>query len=628
MCGISAIFDKNSKHASPSFFENVLSLLHARGPDDRGTWNDKESAVTLLHTRLSIIDRSQAGHQPMISHDARYVISFNGEIYNHAEIKARLEEEKGLIDWKGYSDTEIFLAAIVHFGVAQALSIANGMFAFCLWDRVRKELLMARDRYGQKPLYYYLADDLLFASSEIAAFKLLSGEKFRISESALKDYVSHGYIASPNSIYEIIFQVEPGYCVVFSVKDNVSVIRKFQFSHRNINFLGSISQYHDDEYYISKIDELLTNAVNSHMVADVPVGVFLSGGIDSGLIATKAASVAGADLQTFTITFPGASFDEAPAARRVAAEIGSRHHEIDIDDASVVIAFDRIPSIWTEPFADPSQLAACILSQRARDHVTVALCGDGGDEFFWGYRKYNIAKKILRFTTDLSPNHRNICASGLDLVAACAAVAGLRSVERQSSTLSKWIDYTNLNDLCRNLDRTNGSKTLLAGSNGRADPLSGVNNLSEIPNYDQRYYLPDGLMTKSDRSAMAFSLEVRSPFLDNEVTSFAASLPSRFTFESSESKKLLRALGRRLLPSGIAERPKTGFSVPIRYWINGPLKDRSEYYLSPEVIRQIPFVHGARFQTLLQSWRRGNSALDRLVWNILILSYWHLSRAA
>ncbi|CAN1534683.1 AsnB Asparagine synthase (glutamine-hydrolyzing) [Sphingomonadaceae bacterium] len=562
----------------------------------------------------------------MASHNARYVISFNGEIYNHSEMKERLEGEKGLIGWNGYSDTEIFLEYIAHFGVAEALSKANGMFAFCLWDRDRQELLMARDRYGQKPLYYYRADDVVLASSDIDTIPLLKKFEKKIKETSFNDYLSYGYISSPSTIYENIFQVEPGYCVVLSVKEKIYFKKNFLFFTHNSAFNVPKSQSQDDEYYISKIDDLLTSAVNSHMIADVPVGVFLSGGIDSGLIAIKAASVKGADLQTFTVAFPGASFDEAPVARQVAAAIGSRHHEIEIDDSSVVATFDQIPDIWTEPFADPSQLAACILSQRARDYVTVALCGDGGDEFFWGYRKYNIAKRILSITKILSPNHRRICASGLDLVGACAAAARFRSAQRQLSTLSNWIDYTNLDALCSNLDRSNGSKVLLTATSGRPDLLSGRCNLSEIPNYDQRYYLPDGLMTKSDRSAMAFSLEVRSPFLDNEVTSFSASLPSRLTFEAPESKKLLRDLGRRLLPSGIAGRPKTGFSVPIRYWITGPLKERSEYYLSPKAIKQIPFIDGARVETLLESWRRGNSALDRLIWNILILSYWNLSR--
>lgn len=627
MCGIAALIDLTNTDCSESFIDSVFSCLKNRGPDDRGIWRDKEAAVTLFHTRLSIIDRSQSGHQPMESHSARYVISFNGEIYNHLEMKARIEDKRGRVLWNGYSDTEIFLEFIAEFGIAHALNETNGMFAFCLFDKEMNELTMARDRYGQKPLYYHLSNDILFASSDIETITLHSKFSGVISRRSVDDYISHGYIASPLSVYENVFQLEPGSCAIISIGDTIGIEKKFDFHSVDtvVRRTFATSDF-DDDFYISRADELLSNAVRSHMVADVPVGVFLSGGIDSGLIAAKAAQVLGGGLHTFTIAFPGATFNEAPAARHVAEAIGSRHHEIFIDDDALANAFDRIPYTWAEPFADPSQLAACILSEQAREHVTVALSGDGGDEFFWGYRKYNIAKSILKFGGRLSPLQRRYCSSLLSVSGTCAAAIGLRGWERRASFLANWIDYDDLDDLGRSLDRAPGSVALLRGVTERPDVFSRIVTLGDLPAYDQRYYLPDGLMTKSDRSSMAFGLEVRCPFLDNEIVSFASSLPDRLTVDSVRSKLVLRTLADRLLPHGASKLPKIGFSVPIRDWIEGPLKDRADFLLDEATRGRVTHIDGVRFARLLSSWRNGNSSFDRLVWNVLVLSAWQSTR--
>lgn len=627
MCGIAALIDLTGKDCSDSFIDSVLSRLKNRGPDDHGVWRDNESAVTFFHTRLSIIDRSPSGHQPMESHSARYVISFNGEIYNHLEMKARIEDSRGRVLWNGYSDTEIFLEFIAEFGIAHALNNTNGMFAFCLFDKEKNEILMARDRYGQKPLYYHLSNDVLFASSDIETITFHPDFSPAISRRSVEDYISHGYIASPFSVYEDVFQLEPGSCVIFSINGAIRIEKTFGFpAIDNVERKSFSARDIDDDVYISRADELLSNAVRSHMVADVPVGVFLSGGIDSGLIAAKAAQVLDGDLHTFTIAFPGATFNEAPAARHVAEAIGARHHEIVIDDDALANAFDRIPYTWTEPFADPSQLAACILSERARDHVTVALSGDGGDEFFWGYRKYSIAKTIFGLGGRLSPLQRHYCSSLLSVSGTCAAAIGFRGWERRASLLANWIDYDDLDDLGRSLDRAPGSVALLHGVAERPDVFPEIVKLGDLPAYDQRYYLPDGLMAKSDRSSMAFGLEVRCPFLDNEIVSFASSLPDRFTVDSVRSKLVLRTLADRLLPHGASRLPKIGFSVPIRDWIEGPLKERADYFLGEATRGRVTHIDGVRFARLLRSWRNGNSSFDRLVWNVLVLSSWQSAR--
>lgn len=639
MCGIVGYWDKNSANAK--IVEQMAMQIHHRGPDYAGVWLNLEANLALAHRRLSIIDLSPAGHQPMVSPCGHFTLVFNGEIYNHPELRADLEREGGHFDWRGHSDTETLLAALRHWGVEKTLQRLNGMFAFALWDSREQCLFLARDRMGEKPLYYGNSGGCFLFGSELKSFQAHPHWQPKIDRDALSLYMRHNAVPAPWSIYQGIKKLAPAHFVVIREAGrqisephcywNLAEIAEQQGVARQVES--------NTEALIDELDGLLRDAVNSRMAADVPLGAFLSGGFDSTMVAALMQSQSSRPIKTFTIGFHEQGYNEAVHAKAVAKHLGTNHTELYVTSKEAMAVIPRLPTIWDEPFSDSSQIPTLLVSELARKHVTVSLSGDGGDELFCGYNRYTQGYQIWRKLQLLPTPFRQLIGSLMQVFpgALLEALLGFLpkhfQIPHLADRLPKLADvirqksaegyYQNLISHWKQPDQlvldATEPKTIF---NRPEQHLELADFREQMMYLDSMTYLPDDVLTKVDRASMAVSLEVRVPLLDHRVVEFAWRLPLSMKLRYGQGKWILRQVLYKYIPKELVDRPKMGFSVPIGDWLRGPLRGWAEDLLDENRIIREGFF---RPEPIKQKWNEhlsGKRNWQYHLWDVLMFQAW------
>ena len=612
----------------------MADALAHRGPDDADVWLDGTAGVALAHRRLAVIDLSAAGHQPMRSRSGRYVISFNGEIYNHQELRHRVDARSGPVAaWQGASDTESLLAAIEHFGLAAALRYAAGMFAFALWDRQERTLYLARDRLGEKPLYFGWQNGVFMFASELKALACHPSFAGMIDREALALYLRHNYIPWPWSIYQGIRKLAPGSFVKLAFGDESSPAGELPeeeryWSLREVIEAGRERPFEGDAgEAVEALHEVLRQAVVSQVVADVPLGAFLSGGIDSSTIAALMQACSSRPVRTFAIGFDDPRYDEAAHAKEVANHLGTDHTELYVTPQDALAVIPSLPVLYDEPFSDSSQIPTSLVSAMTRRHVTVALSGDGGDELFGGYTRYFRTRTLWKILGPV-PNWMRRLYRGA--VAAFPAHWGRGRMYDRACKVSDLLDFRMPEQLyLRLVSHWKSPASIVRHTSEPRTCLSDHEAWPDAPELESRLmgidaltYLPDDILVKVDRAAMGVSLETRAPFLDHRVVEFAWRLPLAMKIREGESKWILRQVLYRHVPRNLVERPKMGFGVPLESWLRGPLEDWAESLLAESRLRDEGFFQPEPIRKRWAEHLDGSRRWDACIWDILMFQAW------
>jgi len=620
----------------------ATAILH-RGPDDAGVWVDAHAGIALAHRRLSILDLSPAGHQPMCSSSGRFVTAFNGEIYNHSELRTELEALGRAPSWRGHSDTETLLAGFEVWGIEATLKKSIGMFAIALWDKQTHLLTLARDRMGEKPLYFGWQGSgehrsFLFGS-ELKALKQHPAFAAPIDRDALCLLLRHNYIPAPYSIYQGISKLEPGCLLTVSLEQLEPKIGKYwntlEVASAGIKdqFTGSANEA------VDALERIAKDAVRQQMMADVPLGAFLSGGIDSSTVVALMQAQSARPVKTFTIGFNEEGYNEAQHAKVVARHLGTEHTELYVTSQQAMDVIPRLPSLYCEPFADSSQIPTFLVSQLARQHVTVSLSGDAGDELFCGYNRYQITKDLWS-KISLAPSPlRALAAKGITSIAPkqwdriARFIPGSSQYVSVGDKLHKGagvlashiVDELYLGMVSHLRDPSTwviGGKEPLTRLTGEHAALNGLDPVERMMALDAVSYLPDDILVKVDRAAMGVSLESRVPFLDHRIVEFAWSLPLEYKLRDGQTKWPLRQVLYRYVPRELIDRPKMGFGIPLHDWLRGPLREWAEELLGEERLRREGFFHP---EPIRQKWVEhlsGQRNWAALLWNVLMFQAW------
>lgn len=673
MCGITGTLASTAQ--SDAFLETSVramsaALLH-RGPDNAGAWANGESGIALGHRRLAIQDLSLAGHQPMASASGRFVIAFNGEIYNHLELRTELNGghlgASNVNEWQGHSDTETLLAGIAAWGLEATLKRCVGMFAIALWDRAEQTLSLARDRLGEKPLYYGWigqGDQTAFAfASELKALRAYPGFANPIDRQSLVQFLRFMYVPAPRSIYQGIYKLEPG-CIltvagVQPTKAPGKPLRPGQqlgslSIHRWWALADVVAQGVDKDQseaaLLGQLEVTLSQAVQGQSLADVPLGAFLSGGVDSSMIVAlmqkHARERGAAPVKTFTVSFDEAGFDESPHARAVAQHLGTQHHEMRVTAQMAQDVIPSLPWIYDEPFADSSQIPTHLVCKAARQHVTVALSGDAGDELFGGYNRYfwgpRIWNRLGRLPAPLRHSLGGVMqavpisiwnALGAPLLGTQEGVARLG--DKVHKLANRLEHVNNLNDLYRSLvTEWSDPAALVRGASGEVAtepfnllddpmPLHGLDTEPLPMMYqDAMTYLPDDILCKVDRAAMACSLETRVPFLDHRVVEMAWRLPLHMKMRGNTGKWALRQVLYKHVPKELIERPKVGFAIPVGHWLRGTLREWAEALLTETRLESEGYLQPGPIRRVWQEHLRGQRDHTAKLWSVLMFQAW------
>lgn len=620
----------------------ACAIVH-RGPDDEGVWLDREAGIALGHRRLSILDLSAAGHQPMHSSSGRYVIVFNGEVYNHAAIRRELEQIEPRI-WRGHSDTEVMLEAFEAWGIEGALQRFCGMFAIALWDRRERKLHLMRDRIGEKPLYYGWCGKTFLFGSELKAIRAHPEFSADIDRNALALYMRHNCIPAPHTIYQSIYKLIPGSVLTVSASDTVRPQPEVYWSALSIAEQGLKTPFQgSDREAAESLEQLLRDAIGSQMIADVPLGAFLSGGIDSSTIVALMQAQSNRPVKTFTIGFSESDYNEAPFAREVARHLGTDHAELYVTPEDCLSVIPCLPTMYDEPFADSSQIPTYLVSQLTRQHVAVGLSGDAGDELFGGYNRYFWWRKIWERVHNVPLPLRRSAAmmmkavSPSSLTAVFNAMSPLlpRSMRQKSAgdKLHKLAGILDVHDPMEMYGRfvshwhnpTNlvvGSTEPITSVSDRSNRLSVDDNALQMMYLDLISYLPDDILVKVDRAAMAVSLETRVPFLDHRVVEFAWRLPSAMKIRNGQGKWILRQILYKYVPEALIERPKAGFGIPIVTWLRGPLRDWAEALLDERRLREEGFFSPEPIRIMWKQHLSGSHNWQYHLWDVLMFQAW------
>ena len=641
MCGIAGLIDRTVSDLDGVCAAMVATLTH-RGPDDFGYWIERDVGLAMGHRRLSIVDLSPAGHQPMASASGRYQITLNGEIYNHAALRAGLESSGAAPAWRGHSDTETLLAAIEAWGLRRALQNSVGMFALALWDREQRQLSLARDRAGEKPLYFGRAGGAFLYGSELKALQAHPGFDAEIDRGCLALFLRHNYVPEPGCIYRGIERVPAGTIVEIDELGRATAPHPYWNAAAVADAPPGGSFSGSDRDAVEALERVLGEAVGLQMMADVPLGAFLSGGIDSSLIVALMQRRSSRRVRTFTIGFTSPDYDESGHARAVAQHLGTEHTELIVTPAEAMGVIPRLPTIYDEPFADSSQIPTHLVAQLARQHVTVSLSGDAGDELFGGYNRYTWAKRIADVRRRLGPLRG-------------PAVHSIHSISPETWTRvfglgkrfvsPRWREMRAGDKLHRAADLLAQPlpemyRALISHWPAPADVVVGgwepQSQLTEIMArgskqrfeeqmmfWDFMSYLPGDILVKVDRAAMAVSLETRVPMLDHRVIEFAWSLPLSLRVRAGTGKWLLKELLARYVPRSLTERPKTGFGIPIDSWLRGPLRDWAESLLDESRLRREGFLQPAPIRQKWLEHLSGRRNWAYWLWDVLMFQSWH-----
>jgi asparagine synthase (glutamine-hydrolysing) len=643
MCGITGFIGRVD---DPIQTINLMkgAIAH-RGPDSSNYWIDESNFIALGHQRLAILDVSEAGSQPMLSPSSKYVIVYNGEIYNHLELRKELEElSDQKIIWKGKSDTETLVVSLDLLGIEKTLKKCLGMFAIAIWNQKSKKLTLARDRAGEKPLYYGWVNNKFVFASELKSIRQFPEFANPISKEALVNYLHVNYVPAPYSIYEDIFKLNPGSLIEIDASNGANnlPIEKFFWSFLNVASDGIKHSFEKGYNFNPMIEKTIENAVNSQMISDVPLGAFLSGGIDSSLIVALMQKNSMQKIKTFTIGFENKLYDESPYAAEIAKHIGTDHTSMLVTEHDAMSVIPSLGKMYDEPFSDSSQIPMHLVSLAAKKHVTVALSGDGGDELFGGYNRYTHTKKIWNKASRLpffirkrlSQLALKIPANYLDYVG--SKFFNINEMQHFSTRLHKlaerFIYINSLEDLCVNLaSNWTNPELLVKGMETKDKNYIKLHSFEfnqendEITNMmllDSLTYLPDDILCKIDRAAMAISLETRVPFLDPQVISAAWRISLDDKIKNQEGKQPLRDILRNYVPSNLFERPKTGFAIPIGDWLRGPLLDWCEELINEKKLIKQNIFNVEHISRMWKEHKTGKNDWTSKLWSIVIFQIW------
>lgn len=636
MCGFAGVYARTP--SEDNLRRMGLAIAH-RGPDDSGIWIDPEAAIGLVHQRLSILDLSPAGHQPMASACGRYFIAFNGEIYNHSELRKKFEHSS----WRGHSDTETLLATIAAWGLEATLKQCVGMFAFALWDRETRTLTLARDRLGEKPLYYGWQGETFLFGSELKALKAHPAFRAEIDRDALTMFLRHNAIPAPYSIYRGIHKLPPGTFLTLHAgqKDAQPVA---YWSARLVAEVGQRKLFRgSDQEAANELERLLRQSIAGQMLADVPLGAFLSGGIDSTTVVALMQAQSARPVKTFTIGFNEAGYNEAEHAHAVARHLGCEHTELYVTPQDAMDVIPSLSAIYDEPFADSSQIPTYLVSRLARSHVTVSLSGDGGDELFGGYNRYFWARDLWRKLGWMPRPLRAALAGVLTTLPPAAWNTAFQKLERW---LPARLRYATPGDKLHKVAEILAVRSpeeiylglvshwkhpaqLVPGSVEPLTLLTDPSQQADLPDFEHRMmyldtvtYLPDDILTKVDRAAMSVSLETRVPLLDHRLVEFAWTLPLHMKIRHGQGKWLLRQVLYRHVPQALMDRPKMGFGVPIDHWLRGPLKDWAAALIEPGRLAREGFFDPAPIQRKWLEHQAGSRNWSYYLWDVLMFQAW------
>lgn len=653
MCGIAGFWDTGHRLGAENGMEVLRRMTHAiryRGPDHEGHFQEADAGIALGHRRLSIVDLSPEGHQPMASGSGRYVIVFNGEVYNHNRLRAELHAAGA--SFRGHSDTEVMLAAIEHWGLDAALARFVGMFAFALWDRETRTLTLVRDRLGIKPLYYGWVNSIFVFGSELKALKAMPDFVNPVNREALTLQLRHNYIPAPYSIFHDIHKLMPGTLLRVDQEmartamdvDALTARAEAYWSARAVAESGVANRLDlPDDEAVAELDRLLRDAVALRMEADVPLGAFLSGGVDSSLVVALMQAQSARRVQTFSIGFQKAEYDEAQYAGAVARHLGTDHHELYVTAQDALGVVPKLPAMFDEPFSDSSQIPTYLVSHMARQRVTVSLSGDGGDELFSGYKRYVLGLKLWGSIDRLPRSLRRGLVASLRaapglwalLMRLCMPLlrASLR-VKNPADKIDRLIAllctpssdaiYTSL------VSHRMQPNALVLGANG--EPLTALTDSRRQAQLDDTVermmftdlvsYLPDDILTKVDRASMAVSLEARVPLLDHRVAELAWRIPMHQKVRNGQGKWLLRQVLYKYVPKALIERPKHGFGVPIDEWLRGPLRDWAEALLDERRLREEGYFDPVPVRKMWLDHVAGRVNEHYRLWDVLMFQAW------
>lgn len=637
MCGFAGLLSHSMLGSdADQILENMGLAIEHRGPDSSGIWFDAASGIGFSHRRLSIMDVSSHGAQPMRSASGRYMIAFNGEIYNHVDLRDKLARDQHVIQWSGHSDTETLLACFEIYGIEATLSQLHGMFAIALWDRDQAQLTLMRDRLGEKPLYYgWLGEAFLFGS-ELRALKAVPGFESHVDPQALSLFLQYGYVPAPFSIYDRVSKLMPGEYLQVSLRDPQPVTRAYWSVDEIIrNGLNAPFQGTADEA-VGALESMLKTTIGRQMLSDVPLGAFLSGGVDSSLIVALMQAQSSEKIKTFSIGFDDPRFNEAPYAKEVAQHIGTEHEELYVSAREALDVVPMLPDIWDEPFADPSQIPTFLVSKLAKRKVTVSLSGDGGDELFCGYNRYLVAGKLWRYMKPIPAGLRagvgrlmtTVEPGGWDSLGRwLPGSKGLGSIGDKVHKLAGVFAARGPHDVYNNIvsNHAQANNLLLEPViDSRPTRLAnqGLCDVQQMMAWDLKEYLPGDILTKLDRAAMAVSLEGRAPFLDHSVVEFAWSLPLEYKFREGETKWALKQVLYKHVDRALIDRPKMGFGVPLRDWLIGPLREWAEALLDARKLRGEGHFDVDAVHRLWQEHVGGKRNHAAVLWNVLMFQAW------
>lgn len=645
MCGIAG-FVSNGDESFDAGIQNAIgermaTALRYRGPDDGGVWTDG-SGVVLAHRRLSILDLSPEGHQPMFSESGRYVISYNGEVYNFLELRNELELLG--FHFRGHSDTEVMLAAFDTWGIDSAVQRFVGMFAIALWDRRERNLFLIRDRMGIKPLYYGWAGKVFLFGSELKALRAYPDFRADINRDAMCLYLQHSYITAPHSIYHGVYKVAPGHILTlpYGVSNNNGLRDKAYWTLRHVAESGIKNRFSSETEALQALETVLSKAVESRMLADVPLGAFLSGGVDSSTVVALMQANSSRPVKTFSIGFHEQGYDEAQHARKIARYLGTDHTELYITPQEALDVIPELPTMFDEPFADSSQIPTYLVSQLARRHVTVSLSGDGGDELFAGYDRYprtlaiwermRRVPKLVRRTAGMA-----LATSPLSVMDVASKVGRVLPGQYNAALtgdrlkkLGRMLASTSPAQLYRQmLTHWPNAESIVRGAQEPEYFFSADRNwlisddlIENMCFVDMNSYLPDDILTKVDRASMAVSLEARVPILDHRVVELAWRVPIDMKLRMGTGKWLLRQLLYKHVPRELIERPKMGFGIPIDQWLRGPLRDWAEALLAPERLAREGYLDPTPIRTKWKEHLSGRRRWHYHLWDILMFQAW------
>ena len=641
MCGITGFvnsFDNKSLSQNNTIIQNMTNKLIHRGPDFNQTWTDDKKKVFLGHARLSVLDLSINANQPMKSSCGRFIICFNGEIYNHLFLRKKYN----LSNFKGNGDTETLLKCFQQLGVVETCKVIDGMFAICLFDNHKQKLYLIKDRAGEKPIYYHInsSKNLFLFGSEIKSIVVHPDFKKTVNELVLEEYFKVNYVPGENSIYKNLFKVKPANILEFSIKDfNINFYEYWKYS---LEVEPRLIEPKNEDEVLKNVESLLMNSVNNRMLSDVPIGCFLSGGIDSSLVASLMKKNSNKKINTFSIGFLDSSYNEAPFAKKIANYLGTDHHELYLGQKSIV---DIVPTLWEvfdEPFADSSQIPTMLLSKFAKKKVTVALTGDGADELFCGYDRYQLSADIFNFMNKTpkflkkivfdynnTSNLRNFLFN-----MGFFKLPILNNLFRKFTRLKKITNFQDFEELYINiisneikpshiLNKKFLNRESFLNKYKLQDFIKG--GINEMLTFDFLEYLPNDILTKVDRTSMHYSLETRTPFLEKNLIKYVSKVPNNLKIKNNENKYILKKILEKYLPKKLFDRKKMGFAMPVTHMINRDLKEWSEELLSEKNLKKSGYFKVNNILEIYKNHKNQKQTSPNILWSILMFQSWYIN---